>query len=45
MKKKKHIDYFDIEPTAKNTVGVWLFQLFLEGGFILLLYLLYKLFN
>lgn len=43
--KKKHKDYFDIEPTFKNTFGVWLIQLFIEGGFIIILYLIYKIFN
>ena len=43
MKKKdEHTDYFDIEPKAKQILGAWLSMLFVEGGIVLLLYLLYK---
>lgn len=45
MKNKKHVDYFDIEPKAKNILGAWLLTLFIEGGWFLLLYLIFKVFK
>lgn len=45
MKKKEHIDYFDVEFKPKRFIGAWLGMLFLEGGWVLLLYLIYKIFN
>lgn len=44
MKKKEHTDYFDVEFKPKYILG-WLGIIFLEGGWLLLLYLIYKIFN
>lgn len=45
MKKEEHRDYFDIEPKPKQIFGAWFIMLFIEGGIILLIYLLYKIFT
>ena len=45
MKKDKHIDYFNVELKPKQFISAWLGMLFLEGGFVLLLYFIYKIFN
>lgn len=43
--KKKHKDYFGIEPNAKETFGSLFSSLFIEGGIIILIYILYKIFS
>lgn len=44
-KKKKTPDYWGTDPDPKVIFGGWAVTLFVEGGIVLILYLLYKIFT